>query len=157
MARGALVLIARSIRDNRPRLGRFLLAMRRSLFATLLVAVVSIASCKDKPGGECTGTAETCADDHTKLVCRHNRFAAVPCEGPKGCKVEKEAALCDYSNNKPGSACDDTFLGKQICHDNKSAIGCDNGKLILAQCKGPGGCTSRDDTVGALVKNCDTS
>ena len=131
--------------------------MRRSLFAALLFAVVSVASCKDKPGDTCSGTSEACADEHTKLVCRHDRYAAVPCDGPKGCKMGKDTAQCDYSNNKPGSDCDETFLGKQICHDGKSAIGCANGKLILSQCKGPGGCTSKSDEVGALVKNCDTS
>jgi hypothetical protein len=131
--------------------------MRSPLFTALLFAVVSIASCKDKPGDTCSGTSETCADEHTKLVCRHDRYAVVHCDGPKGCKVSKDQALCDYSGNKPGSDCDETFLGKQICHDGKSAIGCADGKLILAQCKGPGGCTSKDDEVGSLVKNCDTS
>jgi len=131
--------------------------MRRPLLACLLFGILNIASCKDKPGDTCSGTAESCADDHTKLVCRHDRFAAVRCDGPKGCKVASDKALCDYSNNKPGSDCDDTFLGKQICHDGKSAIGCANGKLVQFQCKGPGGCTSKGEEVGALVKSCDTS
>jgi hypothetical protein len=131
--------------------------MRRSLTASLLFALLSVASCKDKPGDTCSGTTESCADDHTKLVCRHERYAAVRCDGPKGCKLAKETALCDYSGNKPGTDCDDSFLGKQICHDGKSAVGCNNGKIILGQCKGPLGCTSKSDDVGALVKVCDTS
>ena len=131
--------------------------MRPSLAASLLLALVSLASCKDKPGDTCSGTSETCADEHTKLMCRHDRYAAVHCEGPKGCKVSKEVALCDYSGNKAGTDCDDTFLGKQICHDGKSAVGCADGKVIVAQCKGPLGCTSLSDEVGALVKVCDTS
>ena len=129
--------------------------MRVSLLYLLLF--VSVPGCKDKPGDTCSGSAETCADDHTKLVCRHDRYAAVHCDGPKGCKAGKDTAMCDYSGNKVGTDCDDSFLGKQICHDNKSAVGCANGKIILAQCKGPGGCTSQSDEVGALVKTCDTS
>lgn len=131
--------------------------MRRALTASLLFALLSISGCKSKPGDTCSGKEETCADGHTKLVCRHERFAEVRCDGPKGCKVEKETALCDYSGNKPGGDCDDTFLGKQICKDGKSALGCAGGKLVLSQCKGPLGCTSKGDEVGALVKLCDTS
>jgi hypothetical protein len=131
--------------------------MPRSLAAALLLAVVAVASCKDKPGDTCSGKSETCADEHTKLVCRHDRYAAVPCDGPKGCKVSKDEALCDYSANKPGTDCDESFLGKQICKDNKSVLGCADGKLVLSQCKGPLGCTSKSDDVGALAKLCDTS
>lgn len=131
--------------------------MRSLLTAPLLFAVLSFASCKDKPGDTCSGTVETCADGNTKLVCRHDRFATVRCDGPKGCKVVKDVALCDYSGNKLGTDCDDSFLGKQICKDGKSVVGCGNGKIIVGQCKGPGGCTSQSDEVGALVKVCDTS
>lgn len=129
--------------------------MRISVIA--LFAVLNIASCKDKPGDTCSGSTETCADERTKLVCRRDRFAVVRCDGPKGCKAETAVAKCDYSGNRAGSDCDDSFLGKQMCRDKKSAVGCSNGKLIVAECKGPSGCTSQSDEVGALVKVCDTT
>jgi hypothetical protein len=134
------------------------LSMRLALhFPLLVVAVIAFGSCKPKIGDTCTGAAEACADEHTKLACKHDRLMPVQCDGPKGCKVDGTKARCDFSGNKPGSACDDSVVGLRMCHDAKSALGCQNGKFALVQCGGPGGCTPAGPEADALVKDCDTS
>jgi len=122
----------------------------------LFVAVVfAFGACKPKAGDSCESDA--CGDDHTLLICKHNRYLAASCDGPKGCKLDGKVAHCDFSTNKVGSPCDDRFFGKRMCGaDNKSAITCMDGKFSVVGCGGPNGCTANGDA-DALVKDCDTT
>jgi hypothetical protein len=130
--------------------------MRASLQLPLLVFTVvtatTLGACKPKAGDTCE--TDACGDDKTMLACKHNRFLAVPCEGPKGCKMDGATARCDFSGNKPGTPCDDRFLGKRICKDDKTAVVCLDSKFALSACGGPGGCTSNADL---SVKDCDAT
>lgn len=123
-------------------------------FALLVASVVSVGSCKPKPGGTCE--TDACGDEHTLLVCKHNRFLPVTCAGPKGCKVDGATAYCDFSQNAPGSECDERFHGKRMCRDGKSLVDCVDGKFLSFDCGGPLGCTSNADSE-SLVKDCDAT
>jgi hypothetical protein len=122
----------------------------------LFVSVVAVfGACKPKAGDTCE--TDSCADDHTLLICKHNRYLAAQCDGPKGCKVDGKVAHCDFSTNKVGSPCDDRFFGKRMCGgDGKSAVTCVDGKFSVVTCGGPAGCSANADG-DALVKNCDTT
>jgi hypothetical protein len=90
------------------------------------------------------------------LVCKHNRYTAVPCEGAKGCTMDGTTARCDFSGNKVGSDCDDKFIGKRMCKDAKTSLACLNGKFQAQICGGPNGCVAKTDGEGG-VQDCDTS
>jgi hypothetical protein len=122
----------------------------------LLVSIVAVfGACKPKAGETCE--SDSCADEHTLLICKHNRYLAAQCDGPKGCKVDGKIAHCDFSTNKVGSPCDDRFFGKRMCGaDGKSAVTCQDGKFNVVGCSGPNGCSATGDA-DALVKDCDTT
>lgn len=121
------------------------------LFA-LALALVSLDACKPKAGDDCQ--ADTCGDDKTLLACKSGKLLPLPCDGPKGCKLEGAAPRCDFSGNKVGSPCDDRFLGKRMCKGDKEATTCQNGKWAVVGCSG--GCTSDGGGEG-LLKECDTA
>lgn len=141
--------------DSRAALARFSRLVRTQLpFALLVLAVLTVGSCKPKAGDACENDA--CGDEHTLLVCKHNRYLSLTCDGPKGCKAEGNTAHCDFTGNKVGSPCDDRFFGKRMCKDAKTAITCQDGKWVSYACGGPAGCTSNGDA-DALVKDCDAT
>ena len=99
--------------------------------AMAFVALFASPSCKSRGGDTCSGTAEACADEHTKLICRHDRYQAVKCDAPKGCKLDGDKARCDFSGNKPGTDCDESILGRRMCRNDKSALGCRDNKYAI--------------------------
>ncbi len=130
---------------------------QKALVALLsFVVFASVDACKPKAGDTCK--TDACSEDgKTLLACKHERLLPVPCDGPKGCKLDGTTARCDFSGNKAGSPCDEMFIGKRMCKDGKTAIGCSAGKFALLSCGGPGGCTSTGPEADALVKDCDAT
>jgi len=125
-----------------------------SLLAVLLGAIVVSPACTPKIGDTCK--VDVCGDKKTLLACKNERLLPVQCDGPKGCAMEGNTAHCDFSGNKPGTPCDDRFLGKRMCKDAKSVIGCTAGKYAVTSCGGPSGCTANSDA-DMFVKDCDTT
>lgn len=129
-------------------LGRF---ASLALVATVVALVVA---CKPKEGGSCRGTAATCTDPTTALVCRSGTYVAVTCRGPGGCAVSGEAVTCDDSTGTAGDTCFGVKPQDYACSsDGKEALHCEDGRFVkYLACRGPQACK----VIGRTV-SCDTA
>ncbi len=120
------------------------------MLACLLCLLLGAPSCAEKPGDTCSVGKHVCADKKTMLACNTGRYVAVSCLGPDGCfsAGADVGAVCDYSQNEPGSPCGESDRDKGRCAGKtKGMLKCRNGTLVAEQCRGPAG--GGDTEVGA--------
>jgi hypothetical protein len=133
--------------------------MKRALLWVVLAGASSSLACKPRIGDPCREANEECKDEHTKLVCKNGRFMPIPCDGDKGCSLDRTMgkARCDWSGNKQGSHCDDRLSGMRMCRDTKSSLACRSGQFDLLRCRGPKGCQPEGSESDSIAKTCDNS
>jgi hypothetical protein len=129
-----------------------------SLLIPTAILVAALLACKGtKPaGGEACATEgdNACETPTTHLACRGGKWAAFPCKGPTGCKVEGDLVTCDATIAEADTPCDD--VGNGACSvDKKSYLECKSDKWQLVNdCLGPKACSVKDE--GATYEvNCD--
>lgn len=133
-----------------------------SLIVLALACSSETTASEQKVGGSCTPPAALCDTDKLLLRCQDGKYAAFPCNGPRGCKQESDVALCDDSTTQLGEAC--FGEGSKACApDGTRFLVCRNGKREeSSECLGPDKCRldgdkSRcDQTIGREGGDCDT-
>jgi hypothetical protein len=82
--------------------------------------------------------ASTC-DGKVLVKCVGGAYARSECQGPRGCEVVGNNAVCDTTIAAAGATC---VAGARACStDGKDSLTCQDGKLVVAHhCRGPSGC-----------------
>jgi hypothetical protein len=103
---------------------------------------------ESKAGDSCAQGKSVCGDKTTELICQDGKFVSSPCRGSKGCRVEGEKHLCDFSGNAEGDPCSLANEGASQCSANgRRMILCHQGRYELHSCRGPKGCDDADGKV----------
>jgi hypothetical protein len=130
------------------------MVMARWIWIAVVLSCGLPGCCNEsKAGDACTQGKSVCADKTTELVCQDGKFVTSPCRGTKGCRLEEEKHLCDFSGNAEGDSCSLANEGAAQCSVNgRRMILCHTGKYELHSCRGPKGC---DNSSGKI--ECDRS
>lgn len=108
--------------------------MVRGAVLLSVLALLSLAACKPKPGASCSGARRVC-DGAQEIVCDADTYKAFRCGGPKGCAPDGDAIRCDMSGNAPGDPCPFGDDQTRFCAaDGKHELTCDKGKLVARAC-----------------------
>jgi len=115
--------------------------LRRHAALAALAALLALpAGCRPKAGGSCTGVVATCTGKNSALFCIDDRYAAISCQGDKGCAQNGAVVDCDESVANEQAPCNapDSIA---CTPDHKEALRCTNKRFVLDEtCKGPTGC-----------------
>ncbi|MEO9233516.1 MAG: hypothetical protein ABI421_09300 [Polyangiaceae bacterium] len=120
----------------------------RWVVAGVAVAALVLGGCKPKVGAKCNSGQEICTDKASGLFCgADNKFAAMSCGGPDGCKQSQQGFACDNSLATATDGCE-TNDDVACAADKKAALECHSNKFeVGSTCKGPKGCTIADDKI----------
>ncbi|MGQ0506523.1 MAG: hypothetical protein ACT4TC_14515 [Myxococcaceae bacterium] len=125
--------------------------MRLLPFALCLICCGVSACGGAVVGGGCNATGFLCDSATTALECRDNVWTELPCKGPGGCALTKDAqnketVKCDMRLNTAGDACASSAENKGICSaDGKAVYECRSG--FLAQTATCSSCTVQADKI----------
>jgi len=109
-----------------------------SRFLLLAALTAVFASCRGKPGDECSDTPGSCSDKESHLVCAQGKYVLETCKGKGGCSDDK-ALYCDNTRADVGDGCG--HEGARACSaDGSKELRCRDRKFSIEwSCKG--GCT----------------
>jgi hypothetical protein len=116
--------------------------------AGVLPIVLLLATCKPKPGDQCSGAGlPICSGPNSAWVCANGVVTALPCHGAKACTSSGSTLECDNSLATVGDVCDEP--NDAACAlDHKSMLECQTGKFVLVEtCKGARGCVVDGDKI----------
>jgi hypothetical protein len=111
------------------------------LAAALTVLAAASASCRGKPGDDCSDTPGSCSDKQSHLVCAQGKYVLETCKGKGGCTDDK-ALYCDNGLADVGDGCG--HEGARACStDGSKELRCRDRKFSVEwSCRG--GCTLDD-------------